>query len=84
MNITNKLTGEVYDYKVGSLDERKFIRVMDGFNCGNNEKLFFETEIESVRKSLPNKGILPRTGTFCFPLWISSFINRKYLKIPEI
>tara|TARA_B100001250_G_C19297211_1_gene570189 strand:- start:21 stop:305 length:285 start_codon:yes stop_codon:yes gene_type:complete len=46
MSITNKLTGEVYDYKVGSLDERKFIRVMDGLNCGNNEKLFFETEIE--------------------------------------
>ena len=46
MNITNNLTGEVYKYKVGSLDERKFIRVMDGLNCGNNEKLFFETEIE--------------------------------------
>ena len=46
MNITNNLTGEVYKYKVGSLHERKFIRVMDGLNCGNNEKLFFETEIE--------------------------------------
>tara|TARA_B100001094_G_scaffold163412_1_gene158154 strand:- start:722 stop:1006 length:285 start_codon:yes stop_codon:yes gene_type:complete len=46
MNITNKLTEEVYNYKIGSIDERKFIRVMDGLNSGNNEKLFFESEIE--------------------------------------
>tara|TARA_B100000780_G_C20848737_1_gene337306 strand:+ start:320 stop:604 length:285 start_codon:yes stop_codon:yes gene_type:complete len=46
MNIINTLTGEVYNYKVGSVDEKKFIKVMDGLNCGNNEKMYFETEIE--------------------------------------
>ena len=44
MNIVNTLTKEKYDYKIGSLDERKFTRVIDAVNTG--EKMFFENEIQ--------------------------------------
>ena len=44
MNIVNTLTKEKYDYKIGSIDERKFTRVIDAVN--NGEKMFFENEIQ--------------------------------------
>jgi len=46
MQIINALTEQRYPIHVGTLGERKFIRVGDGYSPGAPDKKFFESEGE--------------------------------------
>tara|TARA_B110001469_G_scaffold43469_1_gene42864 strand:- start:321 stop:605 length:285 start_codon:yes stop_codon:yes gene_type:complete len=46
MYITNTLTGKKYDIKMGTIPERKFFRVSNGWEAGAIDKMYFENEAE--------------------------------------